>query len=284
VIDGRKIGIRCTSSMGVQLGPRVTPLAVSSGGQRIPQPSNRRATLHRRAVLAPWLCSDKAANRGYATVATDVVNAKSIKANSAFMPPSLIPPAPFNKGGVERPSNIMSGIMRSRQSVTSARRKQQRCASHTLPPSHNLHYIKCPQPPRCGFIGAASRKAFYLPPTPKGAYRRAQAHKLFMASAVPQLAHFVCCVPRPTTRGDVPWFCCSSNVVPLVCHSATSSKPRAVGLVGGCPEKKSIGGAERVKAVSDRVCQRAQRVKVKSHACDAGATLTRLRALAVVNH
>jgi len=84
VIDGRKIDIRCTSSMDVQIGPRVTPLAVSSGVHCVPQPSNRRAMLHRRAVLAPWLCSDKAANRGYATVATDVVNAKSIKANSAF--------------------------------------------------------------------------------------------------------------------------------------------------------------------------------------------------------
>lgn len=148
----------------VPLGPRVTPLAVSSGEQRIPQSSNRRATLHRRAVLTAWLCSDKAANRGCATVATDVVNAKGIKANSAFMPSSLILPAPFNKGGVERPSNIMSGIMRSRLSVTSAN-----SASHTKPSSHNLHYIKWPQPPRCGFIGAASRKAFYLPPTPKGA-------------------------------------------------------------------------------------------------------------------
>lgn len=91
----------------VPLGPRVTPLAVSSGEQRIPQPSNRRATLHRRAVLAHWLCSTNAANRGFAPDASNVFNATSIKANSAFMLASLIPQTPFNKGGLERPSNIM---------------------------------------------------------------------------------------------------------------------------------------------------------------------------------
>jgi len=81
----------------VRFGPRVTPLAVSSGGQRIPQPSNRRATLHRRAVLAPWLCSDKAANRGYATVATYIFNSQIIKAKNAFMI-HLQSPNPFEKG------------------------------------------------------------------------------------------------------------------------------------------------------------------------------------------
>jgi hypothetical protein len=65
------------------LGPRVTPLAMSSGGQRIPQPSNRRATLYRYVVLAYWLRSKNAANRGYATDAADVFNGKNIKAKAS---------------------------------------------------------------------------------------------------------------------------------------------------------------------------------------------------------
>jgi len=91
----------------VPLGPRVTPLAVSSGEQRIPQPSNRRATLHRYVILAQWLRSTNAANSGYAPDAAHVFNATSIKANNAFMLAPLIPQTPFNKGGLKRPSNIM---------------------------------------------------------------------------------------------------------------------------------------------------------------------------------
>ena len=109
----------------VRLGPRVTPLAmphIFPSGAR--QQSSRHATS--MGVLVPWRCSKNAANRGYAPDAADVFNGTSIKANSAFMLAPLIPPAPFNKGGVERPSNIMSGIMRSRPSVTSANN-----ASHT---------------------------------------------------------------------------------------------------------------------------------------------------------
>ena len=81
---------------------------------------NRRATLYRRWNLVPWRCSKKAANRGCAPDAANVFNGTSIKANSAFMLAPLIPQTPFNKGGVERPSNIMSGIMRNYLSVTSA--------------------------------------------------------------------------------------------------------------------------------------------------------------------
>lgn len=85
-------------SEDVQLGPRVTPLAMSSGLQRIPQPSNRRATLHRNVVLAPWFRSKKAANRGYATVAANVFKVTNIKANYAFMLVTQIPQPPLTKG------------------------------------------------------------------------------------------------------------------------------------------------------------------------------------------
>ncbi len=57
MIAGRKIDIRCTSLMDVQLGPRVMPLAMSSGLQRLPQPCNRHATLYRWGVDTQWFRS-----------------------------------------------------------------------------------------------------------------------------------------------------------------------------------------------------------------------------------
>jgi hypothetical protein len=67
----------------VRLGPRVTPLAMSSGEQRTPQPSNRRATLHRCVILAQWLRSTNAANRGFVPDAAHVFNDTSIKAKAS---------------------------------------------------------------------------------------------------------------------------------------------------------------------------------------------------------
>jgi len=81
----------------VPLGSAVTALAVSSGGHRCPQPSNRRASLHRRVTHGQWFRSrkTKAANRGYAPDAADVFNGTGIKANSAFMLAPLIPQPPL---------------------------------------------------------------------------------------------------------------------------------------------------------------------------------------------
>jgi hypothetical protein len=93
----------------VPLGSAVTALAKSSGAQKCPQPSNRRASLHQRVTHGQWFRSSlkDAANRGYAPDAADVFNDTSIKANSAFMLAPLIPQTPFNKGDLKRPSNIM---------------------------------------------------------------------------------------------------------------------------------------------------------------------------------
>ncbi len=190
------------------LDPRVTLLAVSAGSHRIPQPQASRHALSNkldRSVL-PFSIMPRQSRADLFT---------------------FTPNAPSR--GLVRPSNIMLGIMRSRQSVTSARRKQQRCASHTLPSSHNLHYIKWPQPPLRGSVALAKPSdSLCSPQTPKGAYRRAQAHKLFMAAAVPQLAHFVCGVPRPTTRAGVPWPCSCPRSNQVLCRSVSSAKPRAV--------------------------------------------------------
>ena len=60
--------------------------------------SNRRATLVHCWNRVPWLRSkEKAANRGYATVATCIFNSQIIKAKNAFMI-RLQSPNPFEKG------------------------------------------------------------------------------------------------------------------------------------------------------------------------------------------
>lgn len=188
------------TAMDVPLGPRVTLLAGSAGSHGIPQPQASRHALSKgldRSVV-PFLIMPAQAQLMF----------------------TFTPNAPSR--GLSRPLNIMLGIMRSRQRVTSAN-----SASHTLPSSHNLHYIKWPQPPLRGSVACG------------------QAAQLFMASAVPQLAHCVCCVPRPTTRGGVPWFCSWSNSVRLfalghIAKAAACSGWSAAAL------RKRVSGAQRV--------------------------------------
>ena len=221
----------------VRLGPRVTLLAESAGSHGIPQPQASRHALSNKLdrSVVPFL----------------------IKLAQAQLMFTFTPNAPSR--GLSRPSNIMLGIMRSRHRITSANG-----ASHTLPSSHNLHYIKCPQPPLRGSVACG------------------KAAQLFMASAVPQLAHGVRCVPRPTPALVVPWPCScprSNQLRTVLKHrqsrgwSGWSAAARR-SLVSRC--------AKSVKPVSDRVCQRAQPVKAKPFG--RSATLTVLRALAVVNH
>jgi hypothetical protein len=139
----------------VPLGSAVTALAKSSGEQRIPQPSNRRASLHRRVTHAQWFrsSSTKAANRGFAPDAADVFNGTSIKANSAFMLAPLIPQPPLTKGT----SAAIQHNVKELCAVVLASRRQ--TAPRTLS-RLRIIYIMCkwPQPPRCGFNAAASRK------------------------------------------------------------------------------------------------------------------------------
>jgi hypothetical protein len=139
----------------VPLGSAVTALAKSSGEQRIPQPSNRRASLHRRVTHAQWFrsSSTKAANRGFAPDAADVFNGTSIKANSAFMLAPLIPQPPLTKGT----SAAIQHNVKELCAVVLASRRQ--TAPRTLSRLRIIYIMcKCPQPPRCGFIAAASRK------------------------------------------------------------------------------------------------------------------------------
>ena len=222
----------------VRLGPRVTLLAVSAGGHRIPQPQASRHALSKGLDRSMVLFSIRPA-----------------QAQLLF---TFTPNAPSR--GLSRPINIMLGIMRSRLVVTSVND-----TSHHKPSAHNLHYIKWPQPPLRGSVACASAQALYGIRRPPAGAR--------------------CALRSPPNN---PRWCSVVLFLVKLCSLArtrTHRKGRGLfGLVGGCPEKKSIGGAERVKAVSDRVCQRAQPVKAKSHTCDAGATLTSLRALAVVNH
>jgi len=171
----------------------------------------------------------------------------------------------------------MSGIMRSRLSVTSANR-----APRTLSRLRIIYIILNGR----NRHGAASlvrqaAKRFIFPQPPRGLIGVRKRMNSLLA-AVPQLAHFVCCVPRPTTRGGGSWFCWCLRLPQWLCHLVSSAKPRAVGLVGGSLKKKRLGFAERVKSVSDRVCQRAQPIKAKPFGRE--AALTVLRALAVVNH
>jgi hypothetical protein len=121
---------------------------------------NRRATLYRSSSLGQRFRSKKAANRGYATDAADVFNAPNIKANSAFMLAPLIPQTPFNKGDLTRPLNIMYGnyAQLSECHVGSASHTQLTVRAHA---PHNLHYIKWPQPPRCGSRACASAHVIY---------------------------------------------------------------------------------------------------------------------------
>jgi len=246
----------------VLLGSAVTALAVSSGVHCVPQPSNRCASLHRRDTHAQWFRSS------------------SIMPAQAQKTYAFTPNAPSR--GLERPSNIMSGIMRSRQSVTSAND-----ASHTLPSSHNLHYIKWPQPPRCGFIALAKPSgSLCSPQPPRGLIGVRKRTSSLWHPPSPSLrtvcAAFPAQQPAVVFRGSV------RIRGQIRCYAVRLAQQcrGLFGLVGGCQRKrkKSMGFAESVKPVSDRVCQRAQRVKAKSRKRDAGAALTRLRALAVVNH
>lgn len=90
----------------VRLGTAVTLLAMASSVHRVLQPVKHRASLYRRNLDGRWFRS------------------RSIMPAQAQKTFTFTPDAPSR--GLERPSNIMSGIMRSRLSVTSANN-----ASHT---------------------------------------------------------------------------------------------------------------------------------------------------------
>jgi len=156
--------------------PAVTALAKSSGVHCVPrqllhallyhlhpcrrQPSNRRASLHRYVTHAQWFrySSKNAANRGYATDAANVFNVKGLKANYAFMPSPLIPQPPLTKGTSaaiqHNVKELCAVVLASRRPIVNSN-----VGPRTLSRLRIIYIMcKCPQPPRCGFKAAASRK------------------------------------------------------------------------------------------------------------------------------
>jgi len=143
------------------LGPRVTPLAMlhifPSGVQ--PQPSRRALSM---ASVAPRLRSKNAANRGYATDATNVFNVEGLKANYAFMPSPLIPQPPLTKGTraaiQHNVKELCAVVLASRRPIVNSN-----VGPRTLSRLRIIYIMcKCPQPPRCGFKAAASRKGYLI--------------------------------------------------------------------------------------------------------------------------
>ena len=122
-------------------GPRVTLLAVSSGDHRIPQPQASRHAL--------------------STCDSNLLALFSIMPAQAQQAYAFTPNAPSR--GLYRPLNIMYGNYAQLSCGHVGYASHHTLTVRALAP-HNLHYIKWPQPPRCGLSAAASSERTSLSP------------------------------------------------------------------------------------------------------------------------